>query len=142
MIAKITRNAENLKRGAQAFFQHEAAGGVVLMIAAALALVIYNSPLTPFYEAFLATPVVVQVGALSIDKPLLLWINDGLMAIFFFLIGLEIKREIVEGRLSTFREAALPIFAAIGGMVVPALIFVALNHGDPEALNEIGRAHV
>ncbi|MDD9913720.1 MAG: Na+/H+ antiporter NhaA, partial [Rhodospirillaceae bacterium] len=108
MIAKITRNAEHLKRGAQAFFQHEAAGGVVLMVAAALALIIYNSPLTPVYEAFLATPVVVQVGALSIDKPLLLWINDGLMAIFFFLIGLEIKREIVEGRLSTFRQAALP----------------------------------
>lgn len=135
MIAKITRNAEHLKRGAQAFFQHEAAGGVVLMVAAALALIIYNSPLTPVYEAFLATPVVVQVGALSIDKPLLLWINDGLMAIFFFLIGLEIKREIVEGRLSTFRQAALPIFAAIGGMVVPALIFVAINQGDPAALN-------
>lgn len=135
MIATINKNAENLKKGAQAFFEHEAAGGIILMIAAALALIIYNSPLTGFYEAFLATPVVVQIGALAIDKPLLLWINDGLMAIFFFLIGLEIKREVIDGRLSSLQHAALPIMAAIGGMLVPALFFVAFNWGDAEALN-------
>ena len=76
-----------LKRGAQAFFEHEAAGGVVLMAAAALALILSNSPLSWMYDALLGTPVVVQIGALAIDKPLLLWINDGLMAIFFFLVG-------------------------------------------------------
>jgi NhaA family Na+:H+ antiporter len=134
MIVVLKKNGQDLKRGAQAFFQHEAAGGVVLMVAAALALIIYNSPLTSVYDAFLATPVVVQIGALSLDKPLLLWINDGLMAIFFFVIGLEIKREIVEGRLSSFQQAALPVFAAVGGMAVPALVFYLLNSGDPEAL--------
>ena len=135
MIAKIARNAGTLKRGAQAFFEHEAAGGVVLMVAAAVALTVYNSPLTPVYEAFLATPVAIQVGALEIDKPLLLWINDGLMAIFFFLVGLEIKREIIEGRLSSVQRASLPVIAAVGGMIVPALIFVAINWGDTAALN-------
>ncbi|UCH76051.1 MAG: Na+/H+ antiporter NhaA [Rhodospirillales bacterium] len=123
-----------MKRGAQAFFEHEAAGGIVLMAAAAAALTLDNSPLSWLYDMLLSTPVVVQVGALEIDKPLLLWINDGLMAIFFFLVGLEIKREIVEGRLSSVQKASLPVLAAIGGMVVPALIYVALNRGDPEAL--------
>ena len=123
-----------LKRGAQAFFEHQAAGGIILMVAAALALVLDNSPLAYFYDQLLSTPVVVQVGALLIDKPLLLWINDGLMAIFFFLVGLEIKREFVEGRLSNRRQAGLPVFAAVGGMVVPALIYVALNANDPTAI--------
>ncbi len=114
---------------------HEAAGGVLLMLAAAAALVMDNSPLDWLYDALLATPVVVQVGALAIDKPLLLWVNDGLMAVFFFLVGLEIKRELLEGRLSSWSQAALPAFAALGGMVVPALIYVAFNRGDPAALN-------
>ncbi len=113
---------------------HEAAGGVVLMAAAATALVLDNSPLSWLYDMLLSTPVVLQIGALGIDKPLLLWINDGLMAIFFFLVGLEIKREIVEGRLSTVRTAALPVVAAVGGMAIPALIYVLLNSGDPAAL--------
>ena len=133
MIAKLARKVD-LKRGAQAFFEHEAAGGIVLMAAAAFALVLDNSPLDWLYDMLLSTPVAVQIGALEIDKPLLLWINDGLMAIFFFLVGLEIKREIIEGRLSSLRYAMLPVLAAVGGMVVPALIYVALNHGDPEAL--------
>ena len=96
--------------------QHEAAGGVLLMAAAALALLLDNSPLAWLYDALLSTPVVIQIGALVIDKPLLLWINDGLMAVFFFLIGLEIKRELVEGRLSTWQQASLPAIAAVGGM--------------------------
>ena len=123
-----------LKRGAQAFFEHQAAGGIVLMFAAALALMLENSPLAWVYDWFLQTPVIVQVGALELNKPLLLWINDGLMAVFFFLIGLEIKREIVEGRLSNARQAGLPVIAAIGGMAVPALIYAGLNAGDPTAL--------
>jgi NhaA family Na+:H+ antiporter len=123
-----------LKRGAQAFFEHEASGGVVLMVAAALALVLSNSPLSWMYDALLDTPVVLQIGALALDKPLLLWINDGLMAIFFFLVGLEIKREILEGRLSSLRKAASPVIAAVGGMVIPAVIYIALNWQDPAAL--------
>ncbi len=113
---------------------HEAAGGVVLMFAAAVALMLDNSPLSWIYDRLLSTPVILQIGALGIDKPLLLWINDGLMAVFFFLVGLEIKREIVEGRLSTVRTAALPVIAAVGGMAVPALIYVLVNSGDPAAL--------
>ena len=113
---------------------HDASSGLFLLAAAALALLLDNSPLAWLYDGLLGTPVVVQVGALEINKPLLLWINDGLMAVFFFLIGLEIKRELVEGRLSTWRQASLPAVAAVGGMVAPALIYVALNQGDPEAL--------
>jgi NhaA family Na+:H+ antiporter len=132
-VIKAIRNG-GLRRGAQAFFEHEASGGVVLMAAAALALILSNSPLSWTYDALLGTPVVLQIGALELNKPLLLWINDGLMAIFFFLVGLEIKREIMEGRLSSMRKAASPIIAAIGGMVVPAVIYIALNWQDPSAL--------
>ena len=134
MINLLTRPAA-LKKGAQAFFQHQAAGGVVLMAAALLALTLDNSPLAWLYDGLLKTPVVIQIGALAINKPLLLWINDGLMAIFFFLVGLEIKREVVEGRLSNVRQAGLPVIAAIGGMVVPAAIYAGINWGDAEALN-------
>ena len=104
-------------------------------MSAVAALVLDNSPLAWLYDGLLATPVVIQVGALLIDKPLLLWINDGLMAIFFFVVGLEIKRELLEGRLSSWQQASLPAIAAVGGMLVPALIYVALNAGDPVALN-------
>jgi len=133
VLASLTNGAA-LKRGAQAFFTHEAAGGIVLIAAAALALVLVNSPISWLYDALLDTPMVIQIGALAIDKPLLLWINDGLMAVFFFLVGLEIKREIVEGRLSSPRTAAFPLVAAIGGMLAPALIYVGINQGDAVAL--------
>ena len=121
-------------RSATAFFHHEAAGGLVLLAAAVAALIIYNSPLAWLYDGLFDTPVAVRVGALALDKPLLLWINDGLMAVFFFLVGLEIKRELLEGELSTLGTAALPAVAALGGMLVPALIYVAFNTGDPAAL--------
>ena len=133
MIAYLTR-PDALRKGAQAFFQHPAAGGILLMIAAFLALTLDNSPLAWAYDRLLNTPVVIQIGALELDKPLLLWINDGLMAVFFFLVGLEIKREVIEGRLSNARQAGLPIVAAIGGMIVPAMIYIALNAGDATAL--------
>ena len=122
-------------RRMSALLRHEAAGGVLLMVAAAAALVLDNTPLDWLYDAILATPVVVQIGALSINKPLLLWVNDGLMAVFFFLVGLEIKRELLEGRLSSWDQAALPAVAALGGMAVPAMIYAAINHDDPTALN-------
>ncbi|MBF0433773.1 MAG: Na+/H+ antiporter NhaA [Magnetococcales bacterium] len=117
------------------FIRLESAGGIVLVIAAALALVVVNSPLEPFYAVLLDTPVAVQVGGLVVAKPLLLWINDGLMAVFFLLVGLEIKREILEGHLSTPSQIALPALGALGGMSVPALIYMLVNYGDEQALN-------
>ncbi len=117
------------------FFQLEAAGGLLLIATAALALIINNSPLSWLYNAFLETPVEARIGALQIAKPLLLWINDGLMALFFLVIGLEVKREVLEGHLSKPSQIVLPGAAAIGGMLVPALIYVALNTGNAEALN-------
>lgn len=117
------------------FFQLEAAGGLLLIAAAALALLINNSPLSWLYNAFLDVPVVAQIGAVNIAKPLLLWINDGLMALFFLLIGLEVKREVLEGHLSQPSQIVLPGAAAIGGMIVPALTYWALNKNDPTALS-------
>jgi Na+:H+ antiporter, NhaA family len=121
-------------KGALAFVHHEAAGGLALMAAALAALIVCNSPLAWLYDGFLHTPVGVRVGPLALDKPLLLWINDGLMAVFFFLVGLEIKRELLRGELSTSAQAALPVLAAVGGMIVPAIVYVAINAGDPVAL--------
>jgi NhaA family Na+:H+ antiporter len=121
-------------KGALAFVHHEAAGGLVLMAAALAALILCNSPLAWLYDWLLQTPVGVRVGSLALDKPLLHWINDGLMAVFFFLVGLEIKRELLRGELSTIRQAVLPAVAATGGMAVPAAIYVAINAGDPLAL--------
>jgi NhaA family Na+:H+ antiporter len=117
------------------FLKFEGAGGVLLIIAAAIALICDNSPLSPLYASFLETPVAIQIGTFSLAKPLLLWINDGLMAIFFFLVGLEIKREFVEGELSTPSQAALPIVAAIGGMALPAVIYAYINWESPQNLN-------
>ena len=119
----------------RAFIASESVGGIILIVAAALALAIANSPLLPDYQKLLSTPVAFSAGSLvAIDKPLLLWINDGLMALFFFLIGLEVKREIVTGQLRSWKQASLPIIAAIGGMAIPAIVFVALNLGSPENL--------
>ena len=125
---------ETTSRGALDFIRHEAAGGVFLLIAAVLALVSANTALAWLYAAFLDTPVVVQIGALKLSKPLLLWINDGLMAIFFFLVALEIKRELLTGELSSRDRALLPLIAAIGGMVMPAIVYIAINHKNPAAL--------
>jgi NhaA family Na+:H+ antiporter len=117
------------------FMKLESAGGILLLTAAVVAMVIANSPLQGFYGALLDTPVAVQVGKLIIAKPLLLWVNDGLMAIFFFLIGLEIKREVMEGELSSFKQVALPGMGALGGMLVPASIYAWFNWHDPIALD-------
>jgi NhaA family Na+:H+ antiporter len=127
-------NVPSKLKGALAFVRHEAAGGVALLLAALAALIASNSPLASLYGGFLDTHVGIRVGPLAIDKPLLLWINDGLMAVFFFLVGLEIKRELLRGELSTFGQAVLPALAAVGGMAVPALIYTAINAGDPGAL--------
>lgn len=118
----------------QSFFKLESAGGILLFCAAVLAILLANSPLESYYQLLLSTPVEVRVGALEIAKPLLLWINDGLMAVFFFLVGLELKRELLEGELSDKKNIILPGVGAIGGMLVPALIYVYFNAGDEVAL--------
>jgi NhaA family Na+:H+ antiporter len=118
----------------QDFLRLETSAGLILMAVALLALIANNSPLAGFYSGFLSTPVEIQFGSFEIAKPLLLWINDGLMAIFFFLVGLEIKKEVLEGELSSFDKAALPLFAALGGILGPAAIYVFLNWSDPVAI--------
>lgn len=117
------------------FLRLEAAGGLLLFLAAILALVLANSPLSSLYGALLDTPLAIQIGALSIAKPLLLWINDGLMAVFFFVIGLEVKREVLEGELSSPGQIALPGLGAVGGIAVPAAAYSWLNWGDPVAMS-------
>ena len=127
MIQKITQAIQD-------FLKLESAGGLLLMAATALALAAANSPFVDFYNAFLDAPVEIRVGAIEVAKPALLWINDGLMAVFFFLIGLELKREFLEGELSNWRQVALPAIGALGGMIVPMAVYVALNYADPAAL--------
>jgi NhaA family Na+:H+ antiporter len=123
-----------VRRGIADFLKLEAAGGVLLIAAMALGLLCANSPVQGLYNAFRDMPITFSIGGLSIAKPALLWINDGLMAVFFFLIGLELKREVLEGELSRPGQAVLPAVAAIGGMVLPAGIYVLLNLGHAAAL--------
>ncbi len=119
----------------QSFLKQEAASGIILMFAAVFAMILANSPWASWYDLLLEVPVVVAVGSFEIAKPLLLWINDGLMALFFFLVGLELKREFLEGDLSKPGQITLPAIGALGGMVVPALIYVAFNMDNPAAAN-------
>lgn len=116
------------------FLQSESAGGILLMITAALAMVIANTPLRVYYDLFITTPVHIKIGPLEIAKPLLLWVNDGLMAGFFFLVGLELKRELLIGELSDKSKITLPALGAIGGMAVPAFVYVLVNLGDSTAM--------
>ena len=117
------------------FISKESAGGVALLVAAIAAMLWVNTGGADAYRQLFALPLTAGVGEFSIQKPLLLWINDGLMALFFFLIGLEVKREIVTGELRTWRQAALPVYAALAGMIVPAVIFVAINWNTPANLD-------
>ena len=116
------------------FIKKESSAGVLLIFITMLALMLQNSGLSNAYNGFLHTHVEIRFGDLQIAKPLLLWVNDGLMAIFFFLIGLEVKREVMEGHLSSVKQIALPGIAAIGGMVVPALVFIVFNQGESFAM--------
>lgn len=111
------------------FIKTESFSGLLLMFAAVLALIVANSPLADFYMTSLQTKLTVGLPDANISKPIILWINDGLMAIFFLLIGLEIKRELKYGELSSFQSALLPVIAAMGGAVVPGLIFFGFNMG-------------
>ncbi|WP_448547955.1 Na+/H+ antiporter NhaA [Thalassotalea fusca] len=119
----------------QDFLKLEASSGILLMIAAVAAIIVANSPLSTYYDLLLDVPVMVAIGSFEIAKPLLLWINDGLMALFFFLVGLELKREFLEGDLSKPGQIMLPAVGAVGGMLVPALIYVAFNYQNPEAIS-------
>ncbi len=119
----------------KSFMDSEAASAVPLLGAAVLALVLANSPLDGSIKTLLSQKLTLSYGEIGLSKPLLLWINDGLMAVFFLLVGLEIKREVVEGELSRPSQVALPIAGAVGGMAVPALIYAAINWGDPVALH-------
>ncbi|MEW5864606.1 MAG: Na+/H+ antiporter NhaA [Pseudomonadota bacterium] len=118
-------------RALREFLALESAGGILLAAAATLAMLLANSPLAHLYGAFLDLRIEVRVGTLEIAKPLLLWVNDGLMALFFFLVGLELKREALEGELSSPAQVLLPAAAAAGGMAAPAAIYAAVNWGDP-----------
>lgn len=115
------------------FLKLESASGMLLMAAALLAMIVANSPLAPLYDLFIDLPVQIRAGALDVSKPLILWINDGLMAIFFFLVGMELKREILDGELSDIRKVLLPGVGALGGMAIPALVYLILNAGDETA---------
>lgn len=115
------------------FLRMEASGGIVLIAAAIVALIMANTSLSGLYLEFLNTPVSFGIGQHGLDKPLLLWINDGLMAIFFLIVGLEVKRELLEGALSSREQALFPAIAALGGMIAPALIYLAFNGGDEVA---------
>jgi Na+:H+ antiporter, NhaA family len=128
------KRESGMKSRLQQFMELEAAGGIALGIAALVALLFANSPLGPLYTRLLEIPLSVQVGGLVIAKPLLMWINDGLMAVFFALVAMEIKREIREGDLSTPSIAALPAVAALGGMLGPALLYLAFTWGDSDAM--------
>jgi Na+:H+ antiporter, NhaA family len=134
MEMKPQPSSGKLLQPLQDFLRLEGAGGLVLIAAAVSALIVANSPLSVHYAALLDVPLSIRVGSVAIAKPLLLWINDGLMAVFFFLIGMELKREVLEGHLSSLRQASLPAFAAAGGMLVPAAFYTAFNWTDSLAL--------
>lgn len=117
------------------FIDNESSSGILLIIVTIAALIFSNSTLSPYYSSFLNIPIAIHLGDFNIAKPLILWVNDGLMAIFFLLVGLEVKREIVEGHLSSVEKIILPSIAAVGGMLVPALIYVYFNLNDQTAID-------
>ncbi|WP_428543118.1 Na+/H+ antiporter NhaA [Profundibacter sp.] len=123
-----------LLRAFDRFFKHDAAGGILLMLSAVMAMVVANSAFGPYYEAALGSYLKITLNDVGLSKPLILWINDGLMAVFFFLIGLELKRELLEGKLKNPRDVLLPGVAALGGIAIPALIYAGLNWGQPDTI--------
>ncbi len=122
-----------LLRALDRFFSHDATGGIILVLSAIAALLFANSALEPHYTKALGATLSITIEGTGLQKPLILWINDGLMAVFFFLVGLELKRELLEGNLRNPRDIVLPGAAAVGGMAVPALVFLSLNAGTDAA---------
>lgn len=133
-IRYVSRAGARIAGALGEFLRLESAGGILLMIATAIALVLANTRAEGLYQSFLGTPVEIRIGSFMLGKPLILWINDGLMAVFFFLVGLEIKREVMEGELSNRSQLVLPALAAVGGMAAPAAIFWMLDRHDPVAM--------
>lgn len=132
-LSRPKRLAKQAFTALEYFLRVEAASGIVLLLAAAVALIWANSPFAPYYHALFESPLTIGVGAFVFSKPLHFCINDALMTVFFLVVGMEIRREIHAGSLSDFRQAALPLAAAAGGVMVPALIYLALNHGTNAA---------
>jgi len=124
-------NKLSLIQQIQRFFKLESAGGILLLFSAVVAMLLANSPLNQNYNDFLNLPVSIQVGTFSIDKTLIHWINDGFMAVFFVLVGMEVKRELFEGSLSSYQQAVFPAIAGVGGMVIPALVYIFIAQQDP-----------
>ena len=133
-MAPIPAMKGRMLDGFRDFLRLETASGTILVVAAVIAMIVANSPLVGLYNGLIDLPVEIRIGDLEIAKPLLLWINDGLMAVFFLLVGLELKREFVAGHLADRSQIVLPGFGAVGGMLVPALIYVWFNQGDTVAL--------
>lgn len=132
MVRSVNRAA---RQAIAEFLRLESASGLLLVAAAALAIGVANSPLQAMYDTVLQTHLTVTLGGFGVDKPLLLWVNDGLMAVFFMLVGLELKREVVDGELSSPSQLTLPALAAFGGLAVPALVFWWINRGDAAAMH-------
>lgn len=119
----------------QRFLKLESAGGILLLFSAAVAMLLANSPLSSQYNDFLNLPVSLQIGSFSINKTLIHWINDGFIAVFFVLVGMEVKKELFEGALSSYQQAIFPAIAAVGGMIVPALVYWFIAKQDPSLAN-------
>ena len=119
----------------QRFLKLESAGGILLLFSAAVAMLLANSPLSSQYNDFLNLPISLQIGSFSINKTLIHWINDGFMAVFFVLVGMEVKKELFEGALSSYQQAIFPAIAAVGGMIVPALVYWFIAKQDPSLAN-------
>jgi len=131
----IIKTTQAVNQAWQEFLRLETAGGVLLVLASITALVLANSPLAHFYEQVLASNITITVENFGVSKPLLLWVNDGLMAVFFLLVGLELKREVVEGQLSSSDQIVLPALAAVGGLLLPAFVFWFINRDNPDGIN-------
>lgn len=119
----------------QRFLKLESAGGILLLFSAAVAMLLANSPLSSQYNDFLNLPVSLQIGSFSINKTLIHWVNDGFMVVFFVLVGMEVKKELFEGALSSYQQAIFPAIAAVGGMIVPALVYWFIAKQDPSLAN-------
>lgn len=119
----------------QRFLKLESAGGILLLLSAVAAMLLANSPLSEQYNNFLNLPVSIQIGHFTIDKTLIHWINDGFMAVFFILVGMEVKKELFEGSLSSYQQAIFPAIAAIGGMIIPAIVYWFIAKQDPSLVN-------
>ncbi|MDP2232923.1 MAG: Na+/H+ antiporter NhaA, partial [Actinomycetota bacterium] len=132
-VSVTKRTANRAQEDFHRFLALEVSGGVVLLVAAIIALIAANSPLADSYARLWEIPISISIGGWHISESLIGWIDDGLMALFFFVVGLEIKREVLVGELSSARKAALPIIAAIGGMLAPALIYILFNRGTSGA---------